>query len=407
MSKTLTILAASGALALFSLSPVYAEDIEQMEKPLDNSNLPKAEPGSERGTDKPIVDQERMQLGNQPGPNVPEGKGANTKGGESIPEMEQKEVPMMRPQTVPPNNLVGKPHLYKRSLAARQNRFRFERELELERVKRGPEEAPRPAPKLTAARLDGSEVELSSLAGDLGPLHAELAEHLRARVRDGVKLLKSMLAITPFGEGGSFLEQGVVILLAGNSSRSRFVERALAEELGIPDLKVWRPEGSEPFNQVVLYEKPARTERGVSIVGVTPKTAVSLGALKIANHEVHLVRRSQGFSYFLGDLRGFPPKFKALVPMGTRVSDPAELGPGYVDLGRWDAKTPLRACKEYEANRMTSSDPRLVLVPTGMPAGTVGRLHVCVVSPEEVVLHLEREGQPPLRSLINLAQYMR
>ena len=91
MSKTLTILAASGALALFSFSPVYAEDIEQMEKPLDNSNLPKAEPGSERGTDKPIVDQERMQLGNQPGPNVPEGKGANTKGGESIPEMEQKD----------------------------------------------------------------------------------------------------------------------------------------------------------------------------------------------------------------------------------------------------------------------------------------------------------------------------
>ena len=32
-----------------------------------------------------------MQLGNKPGPNVPEGKGANTKGGESIPEMEQKD----------------------------------------------------------------------------------------------------------------------------------------------------------------------------------------------------------------------------------------------------------------------------------------------------------------------------
>ena len=43
-----------------------------------------------------------------------------------------------------------------------------------------------------------------------------------------------------------------------------------------------------------------------SIVGVTPKTAVALGALKIANHEVHLVRRSQGFSYFLGDLRANP-----------------------------------------------------------------------------------------------------
>src|SRR6185369_11646587 len=43
-----------------------------------------------------------------------------------LPEMEEKEVPMMRPQTVPPNNLANKPHLYKRSLSARQNRFRFE-----------------------------------------------------------------------------------------------------------------------------------------------------------------------------------------------------------------------------------------------------------------------------------------
>ena len=88
MSKTLTILAASTALALFSLSPVYAEDIEQMEKPLDNSNLPKAEPGSESGTDKPIADQERMQLGNSPEPSVKE---RSEKGGKSIPEMEKKD----------------------------------------------------------------------------------------------------------------------------------------------------------------------------------------------------------------------------------------------------------------------------------------------------------------------------
>ncbi|MCS6902143.1 MAG: hypothetical protein RMJ98_21215, partial [Myxococcales bacterium] len=44
-----------------------------------------------------------------------------------LPEMEEKEVPMMRPATVPPNNLANKPHLYKRSLAGRQNRVRFER----------------------------------------------------------------------------------------------------------------------------------------------------------------------------------------------------------------------------------------------------------------------------------------
>ena len=88
MSKTLTILAASTALALFSFSPAFAEDIEQMEKPLDNSNLPKAEPGSESGTDKPIADQERMQLGNSPEPSVKE---RSEKGGEFIPEMEKKD----------------------------------------------------------------------------------------------------------------------------------------------------------------------------------------------------------------------------------------------------------------------------------------------------------------------------
>lgn len=327
-----------------------------------------------------------------------------------LPEMEQKEVPMMRPQTVPPNNLANKPHLYKRSLAARQNRYRFERELGLERVKFGPEEAPLAAPGLVAARLDGSEAPITSLGGDPGPLAGELREHLRARIREGVKLMKSMLAVAPFesaAPGATFIDQGVVILLAGNSSRSRYVERALCDELGLPTLKVWRPDSGDTFSQVVLYETPQRTERGVTIVGVTPKTAVSLGALKIANHEVLLVRRSQGFSYFLGDLRGFPPKFRAVVPMGTKVGDPTVLGDHYIDFGRWDAKTPLRASKEYEPGKMTSSDPRLVLVPTGLPPGAVGRLLVCVASPDEVVLHLEREGQEPARSLVNLTKLTR
>src|SRR4029078_3366081 len=127
--------------------------------------------------------------------------------------------------------------------------------------------------------------------------HARLTAHLETRIRDGVKLMKSMLAIAPWSEGGgdaaggapapggqaAWREQGVVILLAGNSSRSEFVEKALAEELGIPGLKVWRPESEGPFQQVVLYETPQRTDRGATIVGVTPKTAVALGALKIAN----------------------------------------------------------------------------------------------------------------------------
>ncbi|MFS8065370.1 MAG: hypothetical protein ACMG6S_03255 [Byssovorax sp.] len=334
-----------------------------------------------------------------------------------LPEMEDKEVPMMRPQTVPPNQLAHKPHLYKRSLAARQNRFRFERDLGLEAVKFGPGNEPRRAEELAAARLDGSEVRLESLKTDLPGLHARLTAHLETRIRDGVKLMKSMLAIAPWSEGGGeaaavgeqadWREQGVVILLAGNSSRSEFVEKALAEELGIPGLKVWRPDSEGPFQQVVLYETPQRTDRGATIVGVTPKTAVALGALKIANHEVHLVRRTQGFSYFLGDLRGFPPKFKALVPMGTQVGDPATFGPHFIDLGRWDAKTPLRVTREYVPNQMTSNDPRISLVPTGLPPGVIGRLFACVVSPEEVTLALQREGQEPLVATVNLAKYMR
>jgi hypothetical protein len=336
-----------------------------------------------------------------------------------LPEMEDKEVPMMRPQTVPPNQLANKPHLYKRSLAARQNRFRFERDLGLEAVKFGPTHEPVRAEELTAARLDGSEIQLESLKTDLPGLHARLKAHLETRIRDGVKLMKSMLAIAPWsgdaamGDGtapaapADWREQGVVILLAGNSSRSEFVEKALAEELGIPGLKVWRPDSDGPFQQVVLYETPQRTDRGATIVGVTPKTAVALGALKIANHEVHLVRRTQGFSYFLGDLRGFPPKFKALVPMGTQVGDPATFGPHFIDLGRWDAKTPLRVTREYVPNQMTSNDPRISLVPTGLPPGVIGRLYACVISPEEVTLALQREGQEPLVATVNLAKYMR
>jgi hypothetical protein len=338
-----------------------------------------------------------------------------------LPEMEEKEVPMMRPQTVPPNNLATKPHLYKRSLAGRQNRFRFERELGLEAVKFGPSHEPRPSGELAAARLDGSEVRLESLATDVPGLHVRLKDHLEARIRDGVKLMKSMLAITPWTEApgaapaagaaaGDFRDQGVVILLAGNSSRSEFVEQALAAELGIPDLKVWRPDAPDaatrPFSHVVLWETAQRTERGATIVGVTPKTAVALGALKIANHEVHLVRRSQGFSFFLGDLRGFPPKFTALVPMGAPTGDPSVFGPHYVDFGRWDSKTPLRASREYVPGKMTSSDPRIALVPTGLPLGIVGRLHVCVVTPEEVALMLQRDGQEPICVMLNLQKFM-
>jgi hypothetical protein len=37
----------------------------------------------------------------------------------------------------------------------------------------------------------------------------------------------------------------------------------------------------------------------------------------------------------------------------------------------------------------------------------VGRLYVCVASPDEVVLRLEREGQEPAHSVVNLTKLTR
>jgi hypothetical protein len=93
INKTLSVLAASSALALFALSPVYAEDIvtEEQEQ-LDNSAQPDVDPGASKGPDAPIVDQERMQLGNDPGPDVPMGAGADTKGDPSIVDQEKQDI---------------------------------------------------------------------------------------------------------------------------------------------------------------------------------------------------------------------------------------------------------------------------------------------------------------------------
>jgi hypothetical protein len=82
--RTLAILAASSVLAMFAMSPVYAEDIVTEEQDqLSNSTEPDVDPGASKGADAPIVDQERMQLGNSPEPDVPERAG---KGGPSIDE---------------------------------------------------------------------------------------------------------------------------------------------------------------------------------------------------------------------------------------------------------------------------------------------------------------------------------
>jgi len=93
INKTLSVLAASSALALFALSPVYAEDIVTEEQDqLNDSAQPDVDPGASRGPDAPIVDQERMQLGNSPGPDVPMGTGADTQGGAPIVEQEQQDI---------------------------------------------------------------------------------------------------------------------------------------------------------------------------------------------------------------------------------------------------------------------------------------------------------------------------
>jgi hypothetical protein len=346
-----------------------------------------------------------------------------------LPEMEQKEVPMMRPATVPVNHLARRPELYKRSLAGRQNWLRLERALGLERVKFGPGEAPRSAPALTLSRIDGTEVQVDALGGDLAPVAAALREHLAARIAEGTKLLASTIASTQWpadgnGDGAAearpFLDRGIVVLLAGNSSRSAFVAQAVADELGVREggaFEPWRPDGSAPsgsggaLRNVVLYESPPRTERGVTIVGVTPKTAVALGALRLANSEVHLVRASQGFGYFLGDLRGFPPKFVALVPMGAPSGPVDQPGPHLFDFGRWDSKMPLRVAREYVPGKMTSNDPRVFLVPTGLPPGHLGRLLVAVAAPDEIVLCLDRTGgeteTEPLVAKLSLAKALR
>ncbi|MBK6514062.1 MAG: hypothetical protein IPM79_31280 [Polyangiaceae bacterium] len=338
-----------------------------------------------------------------------------------LPEMEAKDVPMMRPVTVPVNHLARKPELYKRGLAARQNWLRIERALRLERVKYGPAEAPHPAAGLALSRIDGTETTVDALGGDLSAVAASLRAHLMARIHEGTTLLESTMASAKWPNEavepqGSLLDRGILVLLAGNSSRSAFVAQAVAEELGLAKpgeaFEPWRPDSARaPLSGVVLWETPARTERGVTIVGVTPKTAVALGALKLANHEVHLVRATQGFGYFLGDLRGFPPKFAAIVPMGAPSGKPGEPGPHMFDFGRWDTKMPLRVSREYLPGKMTSNDPRVFLVPTGLPPGQVGRLYVAVVAPDEIVLCLDRagsgDGAEPLVAPLSLTKALR
>ena len=207
------------------------------------------------GRFRPATEQEQQSFGSHAVIETLQVNGVNDLGGDLLthelawlvhqhasvlPEMEAKDIPIMRPTTVPKNHLAKKPELYKRSLAARQNWLRLEHLLLLERVKFGAGEKPKPAPDLSLARLDGTDVRVDALGGTLDELGLVLHEHLRSRIREGTKLLASTITSAawpasgvspaPAAHGASLDERGILVLLAGNSSRSTFVSDAIAEE---------------------------------------------------------------------------------------------------------------------------------------------------------------------------------
>jgi hypothetical protein len=95
INKTLAVLAASSALALFAVAPAYAEDpiVQEEQDQLNNSAQPDVDPGASKGYDAPIVTEERRQLNNSAQPDVPMGAGADTSGDPSIVDQEKEDLP--------------------------------------------------------------------------------------------------------------------------------------------------------------------------------------------------------------------------------------------------------------------------------------------------------------------------
>ncbi len=89
-TRSLSVVAASSFLALIILSPAYAESPATKEqRDLGNPASEDVDPGASKGPDKPIIVQERMQINNSGGPNVPS---TTEKGDPSIPKTEQKDL---------------------------------------------------------------------------------------------------------------------------------------------------------------------------------------------------------------------------------------------------------------------------------------------------------------------------
>ncbi|MBK8694573.1 MAG: hypothetical protein IPN17_20405 [Deltaproteobacteria bacterium] len=244
-------------------------------------------------------------------------------------------------------------------------------------------------------------------------MQKKLGTHLEERVRDGARQLASMIASTPWepGAAGSLApasgwrERGVVILLAGNSSRSDYVERALAQALDAPDLKVWTPTDDFAPQGVVRYETPSRIERGAEILGSRRRPRWPSGRFASPTATCTSSAAAQGFSFFVGDLRGFPPKFTALLPMGTLPQSPDPFGDHHLDFGPWNGQKPLRIAKEYEPGRRGPNDPRIISVRPEIPPDAAGRLYLCPSSPTSVMVHLVLADGTTVRAPLNLAPY--
>jgi len=92
--KTIAVLAASSALALFAFSPVYAGGVVQQEQDqLNDSSQPDVDPGASKGPDAPITTEERQELNNSAQPDtLPDASGPNAKPEQSIPGQEDKDI---------------------------------------------------------------------------------------------------------------------------------------------------------------------------------------------------------------------------------------------------------------------------------------------------------------------------
>jgi hypothetical protein len=90
-TKIIAVIAASAMVGLFSAS-AFAESIPQEEiDQYGNSARPDVDAGASKGPDASIVKQEQNQFGNEPAKDLD--KNVTARGGETLPQMEEKGIP--------------------------------------------------------------------------------------------------------------------------------------------------------------------------------------------------------------------------------------------------------------------------------------------------------------------------